>query len=159
MACRDPASFDAYIRERLAGGNATGHPPTTRKRQRSLGPRSEAARVVFEFVEKDRVSMGEAVLLAIEALPASKTRELRRIVDLFEPWCEWIDEWFARGWTFKIGYDGVIVVPPRTFDYHNKSYPRIDVISAAVGADVNSRLKAHHGPMASCPNCIEFDFK
>lgn len=140
MAC-GVADFEAYIRERLAHS------------------KSEAARVVLEFVEKDRVSMGDAVLLAIEALPMRQTKELRHIVDLFESWCEWYDKWRPRGWKIAVGHDGVAVAPPKKFDHRDDAYPRFDVIEAAAGVALNPKLKAHHGPMAACPNCIEFDFK
>ncbi len=49
---------------------------------------------------KDGRSVGDAVVDAIEALPASKTRDLRRWLRDWEAWEEWQD-WVRRGWAVK----------------------------------------------------------
>ena len=135
MACRDPKNFDAYIRERLAAP--------------SRAARSEAARVVLDFADKDRVPMGEAVLLAIEALPASKTKQLRRIVDLFEPWCEWLDKWSEHGWSLdypRAGFVDVEMPPKVSVSFRDRhTFPSDDVVAAAIGAEKVELVGAAHG--------------
>lgn len=62
----------------------------------SQHPRSEATHVLAQLA-KD-VPLSEAVLLAIESLGTRQSAHLRRAVELYEPWCEWRDDWASHGW-------------------------------------------------------------
>lgn len=63
---------------------------------------AEACEEVLKSVKSGR-SLGDAVLDAIESLPKSKTRDLRRWVEDWAPWEAWQD-FAAKGW--RVGKRG-----------------------------------------------------
>jgi hypothetical protein len=116
MACREAPTFESFVQERLS-------------------PRSEAAKMIADL-SKD-TSLSNAVALTIEALPAGKSRELRHIVDLFEPYCEWVEDWEAKGWQIESSGSWVTLVPPEGRDWNElcarKAHPSDEVVAAAAG--------------------------
>jgi hypothetical protein len=60
---------------------------------------AEACKEIEASVKAGR-SLGDAVLDAIEALPPSKTRDLRRWLEDWEAWEEW-EKYEAKGWRVK----------------------------------------------------------
>lgn len=64
MACRDAPSFEEYVREWM------------------YGTKTEAAQEIWDLA-RDGTSLSDAVALAIESLPARKSAQLRRLVELF----------------------------------------------------------------------------
>lgn len=112
MACREAPTFERFVSERI-------------------GSRSEAGKMIATLA-KD-TSLSNAVSLAIESLSASKSRELRQIVDLFEPYCEWVEEWEPEGWEVKVSQSHVLLHPPSGYAWGRDEHPNNDVIAAAAG--------------------------
>jgi hypothetical protein len=112
MACREPPTFESFVRERL-------------------GPHSEAAKMIADLVQ-DR-SLSDAIPIAIQSLPTSKSRELRQIVDLFEPYCEWVEDWEPQGWKVERSGSSVLLYPPKKYSWGHEEHPSSDVIAAASG--------------------------
>jgi hypothetical protein len=119
FACRDPRSFEDFMRERF------------------MDSRSEAAETIRQL-EKD-VSFMDAVALTIDALRWPTTKRLRRIVELYEPWCEWQNEWRRRGWSLRweINPNYFTLLAPKSgpiFERRDEA-PSDDVAAAASGFD------------------------
>ncbi len=121
MACREAPSFEHYIKKRLS-------------------PRSEAGRTIAAL-SKD-TSLSNAVSMAIESLPTGQSRELRHFVDLFEPYCEWVEDWEPKGWEMETLFSGssvstVTLLPPEGRDWRDLTargaHPSDDVVAAAAG--------------------------
>lgn len=116
MACREAPTFESFVRDRLS-------------------PRSEAAKMIADL-EKD-TSLSNAVALTIEALPTSKSRELRHIVDLFEPYCEWVEDWETKGWQIESSGAWITLTPPEGREWSELcargGRPSDEVIAAAAG--------------------------
>ncbi len=115
MACRGAPSFEKYLRDRL------------------LGSRSEVA-TVLAGLAKD-VSLADAASLTLETLPRVKTKRLRQLVDSFESWCEWIEEWQPRGWSATMRGRRVSVLAPGKSPKDYFPMPRGEVVAAAVDVD------------------------
>jgi hypothetical protein len=116
MACREAPTFEEYIRKRL-------------------GSRSEAGKMIADL-SKD-TSLSNAVAMTIEALPATKSRELRHLVDFFEPYCRWVEDWEPKGWRIERSGSWVTLQAPegRHWDELSarRAHPSNDVVAAAVG--------------------------
>jgi hypothetical protein len=112
MACREAPTFERYVSERI-------------------GTRSEAGKMIATLA-KD-TSLSNAISLTIEALPAGKSRDLRQIVDLFEPYCEWVEEWEPEGWEVEVSRSHVILRPPKDYAWGRAEHPNNDVVAAAAG--------------------------
>jgi hypothetical protein len=112
MACREAPTFERYVSERI-------------------GPRSEAGKMIATLA-KD-TSLSNAISLAIESLPTSKSRDLRQIVDLFEPYCEWVEEWEPEGWEVEASRSRVVLRPPSGYAWGRDEHPNNDVVAAAAG--------------------------
>lgn len=113
-------------------------------RLRFMDSRSEAAETIRQL-EKD-VSFMDAVVLTIESLGASHTRRLRRIVELYEPWCEWQNEWVRRGWTIERDINPnyfKLISPNKQGEYlqSREDAPDDDIAAAAAGFD---RVRLEH---------------
>lgn len=112
MACREPPTFESFVKKHL-------------------GPRSEAARLIADLTRD--TSLSDAVPIAIQSLSTGKSRELRQIVDLFEPYCEWVEDWEPKGWEIERSGSQVLVRPPGDFAWGHSVHPDNDVIAAAAG--------------------------
>jgi hypothetical protein len=112
MACREAPTFESFVKKRL-------------------GPRSEAAKMIADLT-KD-TSLSDAIPIAIHSLPSGKSRELRQVVDLFEPYCEWVEDWEPKGWEIETSRSQVILRPPKDFEWGHSVHPDSDVIAAAAG--------------------------
>ena len=150
MACRDVLSFEEYIREWM------------------YGTHTEAAEEVYNLArglaEEGKPSLANAVALAIESLPSRKTARLRRLVELFEPWCEWKEDWESKGWQLTKYGDGrfVVTVPDDIeedwwlkveetkgdADKERALFPDEELVAAATNRDSASYEKVHIGPQA-----------
>lgn len=73
---------------------------------------AEACDEILKSVRAGR-SLSDAVTDAIEALPASKTRDLRRWLEDWEPWEEW-QAYEKKGWRVRSLGKGILalVTPP-----------------------------------------------
>jgi hypothetical protein len=102
---------------------------------------AEACEEILAGVKSGR-SLSDAVSDTIEALPASKTRELRRWLDQWTAYEEW-QQFEQAGWRMRKHREGYITLisPPDTFP--GQKYPSEDVIAAA--ADVRAVVDAHTG--------------
>jgi hypothetical protein len=123
MACRQPPTFERYVLERLS-------------------PRSEAARMLADLAKDSSVS--DAVPLVIESLPVQKSRELRQIVDLFEPYCEWVEDWETSGWEVERSGSKVTVRLPKGYEWGRGPHPRSEVIAAGAGVTAIRFEKVEH---------------
>lgn len=112
MACREAPTFERYINERIS-------------------PRSEAGKVIASLA-KD-TSLSNAISLAIEALGTQKSRELRQIIDLFGPYCEWVEDWEPAGWEITSSRSDVTLRPPKNYEWGRGKHPNNDVVAAAAG--------------------------
>lgn len=112
MACREAPTFEDFIRRRL-------------------GARSEAAKMIASL-SKD-TSLSNAVAMTIEALPTRQSHELRHLVDLFEPYCDWVENWEPRGWEITPSSSHVLLRPPKGYEWGQGPHPNNDVIAAAAG--------------------------
>ena len=119
FACRDAHSFEDYMRERF------------------MDSRSEAAETIRQLAQD--VSFMDAVALTIDALRWAQTKRLRRIVELYEPWCEWKNEWVRRGWRLEWctnpNYFKLIAPEQKNFFERRDEAPSDDVAAAAAGFD------------------------
>ncbi len=127
MRCRDVPNFEQYIRDWV------------------IRTDSEAADVIRGFT-KGGESMAQAVALTIESLPSRKTTRLRRLVELFEPHCEWMEDWASKGYRMQAYARGAVaaVAPPElTFDVKGdedstapgKDFPSEEIVAAAMGVE------------------------
>jgi hypothetical protein len=89
---------------------------------------AEACREVLAGVKSGR-SLGDAVADALESLPASKTRELRRWLEDWEAWEEW-KTWVALGWSITKKGGAIFVHSPNV---HPGSGPTKAAIAAGAG--------------------------
>lgn len=112
MACREAPTFERFVSERIS-------------------PRSEAGKVIASLAKE--TSLSNAVSLAIEALSTQKSRELRQVVDLFESYCEWVEEWEPEGWRIDASRSQVLLHPPKSYEWGHGVHPDDDVIAAAAG--------------------------
>ena len=112
MACREAPTFEHYVSERIS-------------------PRSEAGRVIASLAKE--TSLSNAISLAIEALGTSKSRELRQVIDLFEPYCEWVEDWESKGWEIEATRSNVLLRPPSDYEWGHGKHPNNDVVAAAAG--------------------------
>lgn len=82
-------------------------------------------------------SLSNAVAMTIESLSASQSRELRHFVDLFEPYCEWVEDWEPRGWQIKSSGSSVTLFAPPGDDWgglcRRGAHPSNDVVAAGAG--------------------------
>ena len=92
---------------------------------------AEACREVRAGLNAGR-SLADAVLDAIESLPARKTRELRQWVDDWEAWEEW-DGFKSKGWHIQKSGDNVYLRGPSLSPGKKPSMSAI-----AVGAGVRA---------------------
>lgn len=116
MACREAPSFEDFISERLS-------------------PRSEAGKMIISL-SKD-TSLSNAVAMTIESLPASKSRELRHLVDLFELYCDWVEDWESKGWEIGVSGSWVMLLSPEGRDWSElcarRAHPPDKVVAAGAG--------------------------
>ncbi len=94
---------------------------------------TEACDEILASVKAGR-SLSDAVTDAIEALPASKTRDLRRWLEDWEAWEEWL-KWQKRGWRARRSGEFVDVYAPPKLDLADifDGEPPTEAIAAAVG--------------------------
>jgi hypothetical protein len=115
MACRGAPSFEEFIKKRL-------------------GPRSEASKMITSL-SKD-TSISNAVAMTIEALSASQSRDLRHLVDSFQRYCDWVEDWEPRGWEIEAG-DWITLLGPPGREWADLcargAHPSDDVVAAAAG--------------------------
>jgi hypothetical protein len=69
---------------------------------------TEACREVDRGLEAGR-PLGDAVLDAIESLPAGKTRDLRRWLEDWEAWDEWLG-FKKAGWDLRVLPKGIVLL-------------------------------------------------
>jgi hypothetical protein len=112
MACREAPTFESFVRKRL-------------------GARSEAARMLALLTED--MSLSNAIPETIRSLSTQKSRELRQLVDLFDSYCEWIEEWEPQGWQVERSGSNVLLHPPKNYEWGHAEHPSSDVIAAAAG--------------------------
>jgi hypothetical protein len=116
MACREAPSFEDFISRRLS-------------------PRSEAGKMI-STLSKD-TSLSNAIAMTIEALPASKSRELRHLVDLFKLYCDWVEDWEPEGWEIEVSGSWVTLLAPKGRDWGEVSrrgaHPPNNVVAVAAG--------------------------
>jgi len=112
MACREAPTFEEFVKKRL-------------------GSRSEAAKMIATLSRDTSVS--NAVAMTIEALPTRQSHELRHLVDLFDPYCEWVEDWEPAGWEIETSGSRVLLRPPKNYEWGRASHPNNDVIAAAAG--------------------------
>ncbi len=92
---------------------------------------TEACDEILASVKAGR-SISDAVTDAIEVLPASKTRGLRRWLEQWEDFTEWL-KWEAKGWNIRRDGKDIIVIAPAN-DHGKHGQPSVKAIAAA--ADV-----------------------
>jgi hypothetical protein len=114
-----------------------------RKRLADCG--ADACREVTKSMKAGR-SLADAVLDAIEVLPASKTRDLRRWVNDWEAWGEWLD-FEKAGWEVERQGRKIYVDAPMAYGMQmRQGYistsrdrivkgPSLEAIAAAVGVE------------------------
>lgn len=112
MACREAPTFERFVSERI-------------------GPRSEAGKLLASL-SKD-TSLSDAVALAIETLSPRQSRELRQVAELFESYCEWVEEWEPSGWEIEASRSRVLLRPPPNYEWGRDEHPNDEVIAAAAG--------------------------
>jgi hypothetical protein len=116
MVCRDAPSFEDFVRERLS-------------------PRSEAGKMITSL-SKD-TSLSNAVAMTIESLSASKSRELRHIINSFELYCDWVEDWEPKGWEIGTSGSWVILLAPEGRDWAElcarRAHPPDNVVAAGAG--------------------------
>jgi hypothetical protein len=78
-------------------------------------------------------SVSDAIAMTIEALPPGQSRELRQIVDLFEAYCEWVEDWEPEGWEIERSDSQVLVQLPKGYEWGRGPHPRTEVIAAGAG--------------------------
>jgi len=150
MACRDALSFEEYIREWMYSTHTEAS--------------EEIYKLARDLEREGHPSLANAVALAIESLPTRKTTRLRRLVELFEPWCEWKEDWEQKGWRLqKWDESHVAVVVPDDIEEdwwlkveetkgdkakERDLFPDEELIAAATSRDSASCQKPHIGPQA-----------
>jgi hypothetical protein len=131
-SCRDAPSFEEYVRGWLYKTN------------------TESADVIYDLV-KSGDSLSNSVALTIESLPARKTARLRRLVELFEPYCEWVEDWKPKDWRIEDNYNatsGEVVAFLATGNWDKRNLPhtrRGDVIKLGVEIPSEDVIAAFHG--------------
>ena len=103
---------------------------------------AEACKEIEASVKAGR-SLGDAVLDAIEALPPSKTRDLRRWLEDWEAWEEW-ERWAKRGYRVrKSGSRVLLTAPKKEYVKYARAerdltdrYPSNAAVAAAAGVHV-----------------------
>ena len=102
--------------------------------------RTEASRIVLDLHQSGR-KLSDAILDAIESLPHNKTMQLRRWVDNWESWLEWMTLQ-EKGWSMQIDPGGITIYGPPGLKLPQWEWirPNNDVVAA--GADVNAVKKA-----------------
>lgn len=106
------ANFEGVMMKRLANCHA------------------DACAEIFASMKAGR-SLGEAVLDAIEVLPMSKTRDLRRWVKDWEAWDEW-QKWRAKGWSIRKNGPSVVARSPGAEMVGARTpVPSIEAVAAA----------------------------
>jgi len=72
-----------------------------------------------------------------ERFPDRDTEELDRVQDLYESWCEWLDDWEPKGWQIDVSGSNVTLTAPNGSEWkglwRRGSHPSDDVIAAAAG--------------------------
>ena len=94
MACREAPTFEEFVKKRL-------------------GSRSEAAKMIATLSKETSVS--NAVAMTIEALSTRQSHELRHLVDLFDSYCEWVEDWEPAGWEIESSGSRVLLRPPKNY--------------------------------------------
>lgn len=74
---------------------------------------TEACNEILASVRAGR-SLSDAVTDTVEALPASKTRDLRQWLEEWEAWEEW-KNWEAAGWKIKRKGGEIYVISPHRY--------------------------------------------
>lgn len=150
MACRDALSFEEYVREWMYSTHTEAS--------------EEVYNLARDLEREGHPSLANAVALAIESLPARKTARFRRLVELFEPWCEWKEDWESKGWRLQKWDEGsvAVVVPDDIeedwwlkveetkgdIEKERLLFPDEELIAAATSRDSASFKKVHIGPQA-----------
>lgn len=116
MTCRGAPNFEEYVRGWIYKTN------------------TEVVDVIYDLV-KGGDSLSNAVALAIESLPARKTSHLRRLVELFEPYCEWMEEWEPKGWQIDDYGKGEAAAGIATKDWTDPLVER-DSVVIELGVDI-----------------------
>jgi hypothetical protein len=138
VACREAPSFEEYIRDRLDW-------------------RSEAGRMLAAL-SKD-TSLSNAVSMAIESLSTRQSREFRHLVDLFEPYCEWVEDWESKGWDVKFsGSFMVTLSPPASRNWSDLTvrggHPSDEVVAAAIGVSSVKFEDVEFEPQIKISYCV-----
>ena len=100
---------------------------------------AEACNEILASVRAGR-SLSDAVSDAIEALPASKTRDLRRWIEDWEAWLEW-QKWRAGGWRVqRSGRSVLLILPTAKYTEHSdevaagrRQWPSDAAVAAGAG--------------------------
>ncbi len=114
--CWAPANWEEYVRRWLDKSD------------------TEVAEFVLdEAKETWDGDIGKAVNDALEHYSEWDLEELRRVLDLFEPWCEWREKWEPKGWQIDVRGDVIMLTSPPRYAWGNEDCPSRDAIAAAAG--------------------------
>jgi hypothetical protein len=83
-------------------------------------------------------SVSNAIAMTIEALPTGQSRALRQLVNSFERYCDWVEDWEPKGWTIEATGSQVALEAPPGSDWaelccYRRKHPSNEVVAAAAG--------------------------